>query len=259
MSEFIEITHHDEVVEVALNRPEAFNALNIEMLTSLAQHLTQLATDRSARGIVIVGNGKAFCGGGDLKYVAQASEKYGPSFYMLATQFHLAILEIRRMKKPVVAAINGVAAGGGFSLALACDLRIMEKSAILKQAYTSSGLCVDGGGTFTLPRIVGLARALEIIAFDNPISSGLASEWGMVNQVVEDGKSLEAAIHMLKQLSKGSIHSFGLSKKLLTDSFNNTLESQLEMERKGLSDCGNHPDGIEGVTAFMEKRKPVFE
>jgi len=259
MSEFIEIIHHDEVVEVALNRPEAFNALNIEMLTSLAQHLTQLATASRVRGIVIVGRGKAFCGGGDLKYVAQSSEKYGPSFYMLATQFHSAILEIRRMRKPVAAAINGVAAGGGFSLALACDFRIMEKSAILRQAYTSSGLCVDGGGTFTLPRIVGLARALEIVAFDKPIPSELASEWGMVNQVVEDGRSLEAAIHMLKELSKGSIHSFGLSKKLLTDSFNTTFESQLETERQGLSDCGNHPDGIEGVNAFLEKRKPVFK
>jgi len=135
----------------------------------------------------------------------------------------------------------------------------MEKSALLRQAYTSSGLSVDGGGTFALPRIVGLSRALEIVAFDKPISSELALEWGMVNQVVEDGKSLEAAINMLKQLSKGSIHSFGLSKKLLTDSFNTTLESQLEMERQGLSDCGNHPDGIEGVNAFLEKRKPVFE
>ena len=176
MNKFIEIKRSGDIMEVVLNRPETYNAFNLEMITELARHLTQLAKDDSARGIIITGNGKAFCAGGDLKWAIEFSDKAGSSFHTLASQLHLAIVEIRRMKKPVIAAINGTAAGAGFSLALACDFRIMGKSAILKQAYTSNGLSIDGGGTFTLPRIVGLARSMEIAAFDDPISSAKALE-----------------------------------------------------------------------------------
>jgi len=258
MSKFIEINQNGNITEIFLNRPELYNAFNIEMITELAKHLTQLATDNSVRGITITGKGKAFCAGGDLKWAVDFSEKASSSFHTLASQFHLAVVEIRRMKKPVVAAINGTAAGGGFSLALACDFRIMEKSAILRQAYTSNGLCIDGGGTFTLPRIVGLSRSLEIAAFDDPIPSAQALEWGLVTKVVDDGTAFEEAKSMLNRLIKKSTYSFGWSKKLLTDSFNNSLESHLELEREGLSDCANHSDGQEGLKAFIEKRKPIF-
>jgi 2-(1,2-epoxy-1,2-dihydrophenyl)acetyl-CoA isomerase len=258
MSALIEIKKHGIVTEVTLNRTEAYNAFNLEMITALANKLTQLATDDTVKGIIITGKGKAFCAGGDLKWAVEFAERKGASFHTLASQLHLAIVEIRRMKKPVVAAINGIAAGAGFSLALACDFRIMEKSAILRQAYTSNGLCIDGGGTFTLPRIVGLARSLEIAAFDNPISAHQALEWGLVTKVVDDSKVLAEAINMLNTIAKGSLHSFGWSKKLLTDSFSNSLESHLELEREGLSACADSPDGQEGLKAFVEKRKPTF-
>jgi 2-(1,2-epoxy-1,2-dihydrophenyl)acetyl-CoA isomerase len=163
------------------------------------------------------------------------------------------------MKKPVVAAINGMAAGGGFSLALACDFRIIAKSAILKQAYTSAALCIDGGGTFNLPRVVGLARALEIAAFDEPISSSQALEWGLATKVVEDGQVLDEARTMIQKLVQRSIHSFAVTKKLLTDSFETSFETQMELERDGLSACADHPDGREGLKAFAEKRKPQFK
>ncbi|MGA2525545.1 MAG: enoyl-CoA hydratase-related protein [Smithellaceae bacterium] len=258
MSSLVEIKKHGIFTEVTLSRLEAYNAFNLEMITQLAITLIKLATDDSVRGIIITGKGKAFCAGGDLKWAVEFAEKKGASFHTLASQLHLAIVEIRRMKKPVIAAINGIAAGAGFSLALACDFRIIEKSAILRQAYTSNGLCIDGGGTFILPRIVGLARSLEIAAFDNPISAHQALEWGLVTKVVDDGKALEESINMLNILAKGSLHSFGWSKKLLTDSFNNSFESHLELEREGLSDCANHSDGQEGLNAFVEKRKPKF-
>jgi 2-(1,2-epoxy-1,2-dihydrophenyl)acetyl-CoA isomerase len=158
-----------------------------------------------------------------------------------------------------VAAINGIAAGGGFSLAMACDFRVMAQSAILRQAYTSSGLSMDGGGSFALPRLVGLARAMEILAFDEPIASSRALEWGLVTKVVPDNQVLEAAVGMLEKLAKSSLHSFAWSKKLVTDSLNNTLETQLELERQGISDCAAHPDGQEGIRAFTEKRKPNFQ
>jgi 2-(1,2-epoxy-1,2-dihydrophenyl)acetyl-CoA isomerase len=258
MSKFVELKQRGNITAIVLNRPESYNAFNLEMITEFTQHLIALATDDSVKGIAVAGNGKAFCAGGDLKWAVGFSEKAGASFHTLASQLHQAITEIRRMKKPVVAAINGTAAGAGFSLALACDFRIMEKSATLKQAYTSNGLCIDGGGTFTLPRIVGLARSLEIAAFDDPIPAEKALLWGLVTQVVDDGAALEEAVTMLTRLAKNSLHSFGWSKRLLTDSFNNSLETHLEWEREGLSDCADHADGQEGLKAFVEKRKPTF-
>ena len=179
MSELIELVKTDVIAKIALNRPEAYNAFDYELVSQLANQLTTLAGDDNVRGVVITGKGKAFCAGGDLKWALGSPARPGAAFHTLASQFHLAILEIRRMKKPVVAAVNGVAAGGGFSLALACDFRVMEKSAVLRQAYTSNGLCIDGGGTFTLPRLVGYARALEIAAFDEPISADQALSWGL--------------------------------------------------------------------------------
>lgn len=258
MSELIEVNSHDKCVEIVLNRPETYNAFNLEMVTQLTEHLTAAATDGGINGVVIAGRGKAFCAGGDLKYAVDFPDGAPAGFHRLAAQFHIAIIEIRRMRKPVVAAIHGAAAGGGFSLALACDFRVMEKSARLIQAYTSNGLCIDGGGTFTLPRLVGLARSLEIAAFDKPISADQALDWGMATKVVDDGQAVDEALSMLQQLSQRSIQSFGWAKKLLTDSFTTSFESQIEMERVGLCDCAGHPDGQEGLNAFVEKRKPVF-
>ena len=249
---------HGKVLEVTLNRPDTYNALNLDMMNLLAETLSVAARDDSLKGVLITGTGKAFCAGGDLKWISQQKEDAGSVLHRLAPQFHLSILEIRRMKKPVVAAINGIAAGGGFSLALACDFRIMAQLASLRQAYTSSGLSIDGGGSFTLPRLVGLARAMEIMAFDEPISSAQALEWGLVTKVVPDDDVLSESVAMLNRLGRTSLHSFAWSKKLMTNSFNTTLETQLELERQGISDCGAHPDGQEGIKAFIEKRKPSF-
>ncbi len=249
---------YENILEISLNRPEAYNALNLDMMKLLAEALSYAAADNAIKGVLITGKGKAFCSGGDLKWISQQMDGAGSVLYHLAPQFHLSITEIRRMEKPVVAAINGIAAGGGFSLALACDFRVMAESAILRQAYTSSGLSIDGGGSFALPRLVGLARAMEIMAFDHPISSAQAREWGLVTKVVPDGELIPESIAMLDQLLHGALHSFAWSKKLMLASFNNTLETQLELEREGISDCAAHPNGQEGIRAFVEKRKPSF-
>jgi len=258
MAELVKLKKDGEVTEILLNRPEAFNAFDLDLLESLEKHLIHLATDDSVLGLVISGEGKAFCAGGDLKWALNYPNGAAAAFHELAARFHQATMEIRRMRKPVIAAVNGVAAGGGFSLALGCDFRVMARSAILRQAYTSSGLCIDGGGTFTLPRLVGLARALEIVAFDKPISSEQAFNWGLVTKVVEDGHALEEALKMAHELARNSLHSFGWCKALLTDSFNAAFETHIERERLGLSNCAAHPDGQEGLKAFLEKRKPVF-
>ena len=258
MSELVKVSVNDRIAEVVLNRPKAYNAFNLEMVQLLENRLIDLAADNDVLAVVITGEGKAFCAGGDLKWVLETPGDNPAAFHNLAARFHQAILEIRRMRKPVIAAINGIAAGGGFSLALACDFRVMAGSAVMRQAYTSAGLCVDGGGTFTLPRLVGLAKALEITAFDRPISSEQALEWGLVTKVVDDGTALEEAQSMARELIKGSINSFGWCKDLLTNSFNTSFETHIERERFGLAKCAAHPDGIEGLNAFSEKRKPTF-
>lgn len=253
------LTHQNgSILEITLNRPEAYNALNLDMMKLLHEALAFAAVDNSIKGVLLTGNGKAFCAGGDLKWISQQTEDAGTVLYRLAPQFHLSIVEIRRMEKPVVAAINGIAAGGGFSLALACDFRVMAASALLRQAYTSSGLSIDGGGSFALPRLVGLARAMEIMAFDQPISSAQALDWGLVTKVVPNEEVLFLARTLLDSLIRSAIHSFAWSKRLMTHSFNNTLETQLELERQGISDCAAHPNGQEGIRAFVEKRKASF-
>ena len=258
MNETVLTQRHESILEITLNRPEQYNALNLELIDLLAETLSSAAADATIRGVLITGQGKAFCSGGDLKSISQQSKEIALDFYRLAPRFHLSILEIRRMEKPVVAAINGIAAGGGFSLVLACDFRVMGQSALLRQAYTSSGLSMDGGGSFALPRLVGLARAMEIMAFDEPIPAAQALEWGLVTRVVPDGAVLTEALVMLERLTRSALHSFAWSKQLMTNSFDNPLETQLELERQGISDCAAHPDGQEGIRAFVEKRKPSF-
>jgi 2-(1,2-epoxy-1,2-dihydrophenyl)acetyl-CoA isomerase len=162
------------------------------------------------------------------------------------------------MPKPVVAAINGLAAGGGFSMALACDFRVMEASATLRQGYTSNGLSIDGGGTFALSRMVGMAKAMEIAAFDRPISADQALQWGLVTKVTEDGGSVERAVALVNEINRIPLSSFAASKQLITDAFDTSFETQLEKEREFLARCADHPNGREGVAAFLEKRKPDY-
>ena len=254
----VKLEQKEGIAVITLNRPRAYNSFDGEMVQLLAETLIKLALDQEVIGVIISGEGKAFCAGGDLAWVKGYGDDLGVTFHELAASFHLGILEIRHMLKPVVAAVNGFAAGGGFSLSLACDFRIMEASATLKQGYTTNGLSIDGGGTYALPRLVGLAKALEIAAFDEPINSEKAYAWGLATEVVEDGESVKRAIQMLVEMKKKSLTSFAASKKLINDYFNTAFEAQLEKERELLSWCGNKPNGREGIEAFLEKRKPVF-
>jgi 2-(1,2-epoxy-1,2-dihydrophenyl)acetyl-CoA isomerase len=258
MTAVVAVSRDGPLVQLLLDRPRSFNALNPALLEALTAQLGELAVDQSVRAIVISGTGRAFCAGGDLRWVAEQPAGPGAAFRLLASRFHQAILEIRGMPKPVIAAVNGVAAGGGFSLALACDFRVLARSAQLRQAYTSSGLSIDGGGTHTLPRLVGLARALEIAAFDRPIGAEQALAWGLATQVVDDGQALAASLDLARDLSARSLQAFACSKALLTESLQTPLETQLERERRALAACGDHPDGQEGIRAFLEKRPPTF-
>ncbi len=258
MNKLVQLEITSGIGVLTLNRPEGFNAFHAPMIGNLAEKLIALSSNEDVAGVVLTGAGKAFCAGGDLKWLSTCGMTPGAAFHALAAAYHQAIVEIRRMPKPVVAAVNGLAAGGGFSMALACDFRVMAKSAVFRQAYTSNGLSVDGGGTYTLPRLVGLAKAMEILAFDRPISAEQALAWGLVTEVVEDGQAVNRALVMVREITKLPLSSFQASKKLLTDSLHTPFEHQLEKERELLAWCADHPNGQEGIKAFLEKRKPVY-
>jgi 2-(1,2-epoxy-1,2-dihydrophenyl)acetyl-CoA isomerase len=246
------------VARVLLDRPEALNAFDLDMAGRLAGQLAEVAADDRVRAVVVGGAGRAFSAGGDLRWALAHPGGPPAAFGELAGRFHEAILEIRRMPKPVVAAVDGVAAGGGFSLALACDFRVLGASASLRQAYTSSGLGIDGGGTFTLPRLLGLARALEVVAFDRPIPAARALELGLATEVCQDGRALQEAARLAGELAGRSAHAFAMAKALLDESFQTPLAEQLERERRGMVASAEHPDGREGLAAFAAKRPPRF-
>lgn len=258
MKKLVQLEITSGIGVLTLNRPEGFNAFHAPMIGNLAEKLIALSSNEDVTGVVLSGAGKAFCAGGDLKWVSTCGMSAGAALHTLAASYHQAIVEIRRMPKPVVAAVNGLAAGGGFSMALACDFRVMAKSAVFRQAYTSNGLSVDGGGTYTLPRLIGLAKAMEIVAFDRPIPAEQALALGLATEVVEDGCALDRAVAMVREIGTRPLSSFAASKKLLTDSLHTPFEHQLEKERELLAWCADHPNGQEGIKAFLEKRKPVY-
>jgi 2-(1,2-epoxy-1,2-dihydrophenyl)acetyl-CoA isomerase len=248
----------DHIAHITLNRPHLFNAFDEEVIRSLADRLSAVSRNSQIKGVILTGAGKAFCAGGDLMALTEGGRPFEETFYSLAAIYHQATLEIRHMPKPVVAAVNGFAAGGGFSLALSCDFRIMASSAIMRQAYTTNGLSIDGGGTYSLPRIVGIAKAMEIVAFDHPITAEMALDMGLVTEVCEDDHVLEKAISMVKRIAAGALSSFAASKKLIYASLHTSLEAQLEQEREYLALCAAHPNGKEGIAAFKEKRRPHY-
>ena len=257
MPECVAVEQERGIAAAFLNRPQSLNALDLETLVSLKTMLQTFAHNEASRALVIAGRGKAFCAGGDLEWLAQFPGGMRSAIHMLAGEFHQVIIELRQVRKPVIAAIHGVAAGGGFSLSLACDFRVLQRDATLRHAYSSVGLSMDGGASFMLPRLVGLARALEIAAFDAPISADRAASIGLATEVT-DGSAVEAAVAMAERLSNRARASFGWAKQLLGVSYDSALESQLTRERQGIVECIDSAEGREGVTAFVEKRRPDF-
>lgn len=255
----VRIERKGSVAIVALNQPRVFNAFDEATITALWHALRDAARDDAVRSVVLTGEGKAFCAGGNLRAVVDMNPAHpGEGFYRVASIFHQCVQEIRTMDKAVVAAINGPAAGGGFSMALACDLRVMADSAFLQQAYTSSGLCIDGAGTFTLPRLVGVAKALELAILDERIGAEEALRIGLVHQVAPVERVVNDAVELAERAARMPVAAIGRIKRLFNAAFSNGLETQMELERRGLADAANSSEGREGLAAFFEKRKPDF-
>jgi len=246
------------VAALTLNRPENYNALSLELAGELLEAVLECDEHSSVKVIIITGAGKAFCAGGDVKEFHQNLENASTYLKRLTSQLHKSIAKICRMPKPVIAAVNGVAAGGGFSLSLACDLTIAAESAKFVTAYSDIAATPDLGMTYFLPRILGNKKAFELALVRKQLSASEAKEWGIVNQVVPDGELKKTTMEIAQKFMTASSLGIGATKKLLQLSLSQTLESQMENESEFIARAGKSQDFREGVTAFMERRKPGF-
>jgi 2-(1,2-epoxy-1,2-dihydrophenyl)acetyl-CoA isomerase len=246
------------VGEITLNRPEAANALNGAMARELHDAVLRCDADPTVRAVIVTGSGRFFCAGGDLKDFAARGDDLSRFLKQMAADFHLAISRMNRMQAPVVMAVNGTAAGAGFSLALSGDLAIAGESARFTMAYTRAGLTPDGSSTYFLPRIVGQRRAKELTLTNRTLSAQEALAWGIVNQVVPDAEVLAAARALARDLAQGATLALGAAKRLLDSGLNATLETAMEDEAQAIGAMARTEDGREGIQAFIEKRAPAF-
>ena len=248
------------VATITLNRPDAMNGLTIQMTEELVHALIRCRVDPDVRAVIVKGAGRAFCAGGDVKAFGE-SLRADPLTPMrtLAMHLHASVAEMRRMEKPVVAQVHGVAAGAGMSLALACDLTIAAQSARFIVAYSKVGLSPDGGLTYFLPRLVGPKKALEIFYIGDPIDADEALRLGLVNRVVPDAELEKETRALARRLAQGPTLAFARAKELVYRSLRESLETQLENERGLLGLSTLSEDFREGVQAFIEKREPKFK
>lgn len=248
---------NNNVLIITLNRPEKFNCFNREMALQFLDVLNKAEQDSNVRAIVLTGNGKAFCAGQDL---AEAIDPNGPGIEkIVAEHYNPIILKIRNIAKPIIAAVNGVAAGAGANIALACDIVYAAKSASFIQAFSKIGLIPDSGGTFTLPRLIGFNMASALMITGDKLSAGDALSYGMVYKVMEDAELLNQTIASAQTIAAMPTQAIGLTKRLLNQSYSNTLEKQLQLEKDTQIQSANSYDYKEGVNAFLEKRKPEFK
>lgn len=257
MSDTLLFSEENGVATLTLHRPQAFNSFNREMAFALIAKLDECAKDDTIRVLVLTGFGRAFCAGQDLK---EATEDNGISFEMILNEHYNPIIKkIRSLAKPVVAAVNGVAAGAGANIAFACDMTIAKASASFTQAFSKIGLVPDSGGTFFLPRLVGMQRATAMMMLSDKITAQEAADMGLIYQCVAD-EDFENAVELLAQrLAKMPTKALGMTKELINTGLNNDLDSQLKLEGTYQIVASESDDYQEGVNAFLEKRKPNFK
>ena len=252
---------HDSIVTLTLNRPETLNAMNEAMMGELERILIELEADTAVRAVVLTGAGRAFSSGGDQK---RGAEEVPPSFFegdrggALIERLNRCILRMQRLRKPIVGSINGVAAGAGMNIALATDLRIASDAARFGEVFTRVGLVPDGGGTYFLPRLVGTAKAMEMILLADIIDAQEALRIGLVNRVVPAEQLEQETLKLAERLAQGPTVAYGLAKTGLYQGLGMSLDDVLNMEARNQAIAARTPDRAEGVAAFREKRPPRF-
>jgi 2-(1,2-epoxy-1,2-dihydrophenyl)acetyl-CoA isomerase len=257
MSKSVLLDIRDGIATVTLNRPEGANALDLTMGRDLLEAALAIEADRTVRAVVVTGAGKHFCFGGDLRGMAEKGAAVGGYLNELTTNIHAAISGFTRLKAPVVAAVNGTAAGGGVGLVCMADLAIAGRASKFSLAYTGVGLAPDCSTSFLLPRIVGRRRALELLLTNRTLSADEALAWGLVNDVVDDAEVVPTALALAARFAAGPTESYAAVKRLM-DAADPGLEAQMALEGRAIAAQALHPHGQEGVAAFLGKRKPNY-
>jgi len=248
--------HRNGVMQITLNRPEVYNSINRTMALQMQASLNEAAANESVRAVVITGSGKAFCAGQDL---AEAIDPEGPGLErILAEHYNPIIQQIVALPKPVVALVNGVAAGAGANIALACDVVIAHEQASFIQAFSKIGLIPDSGGTYFLPRLIGAQKALALMMTGDKVTAAEGIQMGMVYKVWPDAEFTAASHDFAVKMAAMPTTGLALTKKALNSSYTNTLEQQLALEDTLQFRAGNTADYAEGTRAFLEKRSALF-
>ena len=250
----------DGVLTITLNRPQVLNSFTAAMAASMQAALRRAADDAAVRAVLLAANGRAFCAGQDLAEVLPAADGAMPDLgAVIHRDYNPIIRGVRHLEKPVVCAVNGVAAGAGANLAFACDITLAAEGASFIQSFAKIGLIPDGGGTFNLPRLVGMQRATALAMLGDKLPAATAKEWGLVYDVVPDAELAEKARAIAVRLASMPTRGLGLTKRGFNASHGHTLDQQLDLEEQLQREAGTTRDYAEGVRAFVEKRKPTFE
>lgn len=253
-------TREGPVEVIALNRPKVLNAFTFNMLEALTDRFESLGQEDEVRAVVVTGNGRAFCTGADLTGGGARSDSHTPMGMRLSTHLYSRMIRtMTEMEKPVIGAINGDAAGAGCNFALACDLLVASEKARFIQIFVRRGLVADAGGTFFLPRLVGLSRAKGLMFSGEAVEARRALELGLVIKVVPEDGLMEEAMDMAGKLAAGPTRAIGMIKRMLNRSFESDLATSLEFEASMQGIAVSTPDVVEGITSFLEKRKPQFK
>lgn len=247
------------VAKLTLDRPEAQNAMNLAMTRELMHVAIRCDEDPGIRAVVVTGAGKIFSVGGDIRSFVAAGDDLAPLTKEMTVYLHAAVSRFARMDAPLIAAVNGVAAGGGFGLACCADIVLAAESARFCSAYTRSGLAVDTSTSYFLPRVVGMRRAAELMITNRTLSAAEAESYDLVTRVVPDDDLEREADALARELGSGATKAFGFVKKLLMTSMSETLETQMEYEARAIADSARTHDVAEGIRAFLEKRPPKYE
>ena len=245
------------VATITLNRPDEANAMDLVVMRDLMLASIECDERPDIRAAIITGSGRFFSAGGDLAAFG-AAENPAALIKEMTVYFHAAVSRLSRMDAPLIAAVNGMAAGAGFSLAAASDLCIAAESARFASQYTAAALSPDGSSTYFVPRLIGVRRAMELMLTNRRLSAAEAQEWGLVNTVVPDDELMPTVHDLAAGLAQGGTRAYGAVKRLLHASFSGSLETQMEMEAREIAALANSRDGREGVGAFLAKRKPEF-
>ena len=258
MSNSIELKIENKIAFITLNRPEVFNSFNREMALSLQDTLDDCETNEDIRAIVLTGNGKAFCAGQDLKEVTDPN--LNPGFKkILEEHYNPIITRLRAIKKPIIGAVNGVAAGAGANIALACDIVVAHEKVSFIQAFSLIGLVPDSGGTFFLPRLIGFQKAQALAMLGDKVTSEEAERLGMIYKMIPLDSFEEEVNKLALKLASMPTKALGMIKELFNNSMTNDLDAQLILESKLQIEAAQSEDYKEGVAAFIEKRKPNFK